>query len=693
MIRRRPLVLLIVAALLPLVILSAVLGIASLRQQQRATDREALGYVEHISALLERELASQVESLRTIAHSPLLDGPANVPAFSELLQRVKADRPLWLAIVLSDPDGNRLVDLPEAVGGVRGGKVVDEISHAHAVGTRKPVVGSVRRGPRDRPAFAVRAPVVRGNSVSYVISAVVDPTAVRDLLFATGRSNEWLGAVIDGEGRLVARKTGPSSAIGELASESARSARARAPAGIYEGTSSEGLPTVTAYRVLPESNWSVHIALPRDVYMAPVSRAFWLMIGGAALSLFLVAAFLWLLMRETRLSRDRDAALAEAQRLEALGKMTGGVAHDFNNLLMIMQGSADALKRRSTDPERVNTLADAILSAADRAQGITRQLLAFARRSPHEPTTFELQSRAAEITGFLRRSTRGNIEATFSVEPATWPIRADPHALEVALINLAANARDAMPEGGRLRASARNVVLEPGKDQDIGLVGEYVAITVEDTGSGIPDEHLGRIFEPFYTTKGSGKGTGLGLSQVYGFAKQSAGDVKVTSHLGQGTIFTIYLPRSKEAPADETTVIVCKEKVAEGRILLVEDNQEVAQVTESMLVAVGYTATWVNNASSALQLIERDNSLDVVLSDIVMEGISGLELADHIRERRPELPIVLMTGYSEALARGSSQGIPILSKPFRQSELLSSIEAARACAIKPTASNVVRLSK
>jgi two-component system NtrC family sensor kinase len=360
---------------------------------------------------------------------------------------------------------------------------------------------------------------------------------------------------------------------------------------------------------------------------------------------------------------------------------------------MIMQGSAEALKRRRADPERVNTLADAILSAADRAQGITRQLLAFARRSPYEPTTFDLQSRAAEIIGFLKRSTRGNIETTFSVEPDAWPIRADPHALEVALINLAANARDAMPEGGRLQVGARNVVLEPGNDQETGLRGEYVAIAIEDTGSGIPDEHLGRIFEPFYTTKGAGKGTGLGLSQVYGFAKQSGGDVKVTSHFGQGTTFTLYLPRSKEVPVGASAVIISKEEVGEGRVLLVEDNPEVAQVTESMLLAAGYTATCVNNANSALQLIQRDNSVDVVLSDIVMEGMSGLELADGIRQRRPELPIVLMTGYSEALARGSSQGLPVLSKPFRQAELISALRGAKARASQPSSGNVIRLSR
>jgi len=340
-----------------------------------------------------------------------------------------------------------------------------------------------------------------------------------------------MGAVIDADERIVARRIGASSLVGEIASESARAAVARAPSGIYEGANREGAGAVIAYRVLPAFNWSVHIAIPRDVYLAPVRRSFWLMAGGATLSLGLVGAFLWLLVREFRLSRRDESAVGEAQRLEALGRMTGGVAHDFNNLLMIMQGSAEALKRRRTDPDRVEKFADAIVTAAERGKGITQQLLAFARRSSHEPVSFDLRTRAADLLPLLKSSTRGNINVSFSVPESTWPIHADPNALEVALINLAVNARDAMPAGGHLSVTARNAYLQKADDETTALSGHFVAIEVKDTGVGVPQEHLPKIFEPFFTTKPPGKGTGLGLSQVYGFAKQSGGAVTVASQL------------------------------------------------------------------------------------------------------------------------------------------------------------------
>jgi signal transduction histidine kinase/CheY-like chemotaxis protein len=692
--RHRPIALLIVAALLPLVLLSAALGIVSLRHQQHAIEREALGHVERISILLERELRAQIELVRALAQSTLLDMPINEAAFAELARRVRRDQPAWTAIVLSDRDGNRLLDVPEPVAGSPGGKVVDQVSHARAVQTGQAVIGPVLRGPRNRPAFAIRMPATRGGAVNHVVSAVVEPTAMHDVLFSGALPEAWMGGVIDSEGRVVARRMGPLSSVGELASASTREARVRSPSGIYEGSGPEGQPILTAYRVLPDSNWSVHIAIPRDLYLAPVQQSLWLMAGAAALTLMLVSAFLWLLGREIRLDRREKAAVADAQHLEALGRMTGGVAHDFNNLLMIMQGSAEALKRRRGDADSTARLTDAILSAAERGKAITRQLLAFARRGTHEPVSFDLGSRMADLVTLLKGSARGDIHIGVLVPEDTWPVHADPNALEVALINLAVNARDAMPAGGKLTVTARNVTLQRGRDEGTGLVGDYVAITVRDTGIGIPDEHLGRLFEPFFTTKATGKGTGLGLSQVYGFVRQSGGAVTVASTLGQGSTFTVFLPRGvhiqAQAPADETP----DEKDEGGRVLLVEDNREVAQITEGMLRAAGYAVMWVKGPAAALDLVAGGEAFDIVLSDIVMEGgLSGLDLADRLHQRRPDLPILLMTGYSEALATGSSRGLRVLSKPFREAELVAALRGVRRVAGQAPPSNVIRLGR
>lgn len=539
----RPLVLLVLAALLPLVVLSAALGVAWLRQQQTVMERNALQQAHRLSTLIDHELNAQIDILRTVAQSPLLDDPPDRAAFFDYAQRVQGELPLWTTIVLSDTEGNRLVDAPLLVGGAEG-KVVDMKSLTRSVEKRAPVVGGIRRGPRGRAAFAVRTPVVRDGAVVAVVSAVIMPKAFRDLLLDGALPAGWIGAVVDSEGRLVARSGGPSELIGQPASDSALAARARGGEGIYDGASLEGMRTMTAYRVLPDHGWSVHVAIPRSLYLGPLRDALWLVGIGALLSLTLAGVFLWLLIRELRLRRREETAREEGVRLEALGRMTGGVAHDFNNLLGIVMSGAEIIQRKPQDQERVVRYADAILTAVARGQALTRQLAAFGRRSVHEPVRFRLQDRAADLAALLKRTTDSNIDISLTVPDGLWPIHADPNAMEVALINLAVNARDAMPDGGSLSITAENRSLQERRGDGIGLTGDYVALAVRDTGTGIPREHLGHIFEPFYTTKPADKGTGLGLSQVFGFAKQSGGTLTVSSTVGTGTTFTLYLPRA-----------------------------------------------------------------------------------------------------------------------------------------------------
>ncbi len=672
----RPLILLVLAALLPLVALSAMLGAAWLRQQQAEMDRGALERVQRISAQLERELLAQVDLLRVVAQSPSLDGRLDESAFRDTAERTQREIPLWRFISLSDPAGNRLIDAPASRSGSRG-KVVDVASHARAVGTRSPAIGTVLRGPLNIPAFAIRVPVIRGDRLVHILSAVVAPDAISRLLLAGGLPEGWRASVIDAEGRLVARTFGDPAFIGQTATEHALAARSRGGEGLYDSVSLEGERLMVAYRMLPGLNWSVHVAIPREVYGLPLQRSIWLLTAGALASAALVGALLWLLAREAAARKREEAAMEEVRRMEALGRMTGGVAHDFNNLLMIAQGSAEAIKRRPSDHGRVATYADAILAAVQRGEALTRQLLAFARRSPQEPVSFLLQERADELLTLLTRSTRGDIATTLTLPEGIWPVFADPNALEVALVNLAVNARDAMPGGGTLAITASNMTLTVRRDHATGLTGDYVAISVRDTGTGIPETDLERIFEPFYTTKAAGKGTGLGLSQVMGFAKQSGGAVTVDSRVGAGTTITLYLPRATREPARTRCRPALAEGAEQGHILLVEDNAEVARATEGMLTAAGCSVVWAPNGATALELIDSER-FDAVLSDIVMDGgLSGLELASRLRERWPELPVVLMTGFSEALAAGIPEGLPVLTKPFGQADLLAALGAAR----------------
>jgi two-component system NtrC family sensor kinase len=446
-----------------------------------------------------------------------------------------------------------------------------------------------------------------------------------------------------------------------------------------------------AYERIGDRDLYLTVAVDNDVILGAWRRdtagyaAFAL---AAALGLFTLSFLAWRLtgrelaaatsaLQERERRERAEAAMREVQHFEALGRLTGGVAHDFNNLLMIVQGSAQALKRRIAKVEdgKVQAFLEAILTAVQRGESLTRQLLAFSRRSAHEPTNIDLKRSAPDLQATLSRSTRGNIQISLSVPDGTWPVYADASALEIALINLAVNARDAMPDGGRLTVRATNATLTDGRDGGTGLRGEFVALIVRDTGTGIPEPDLKHVFEPFFTTKQVGKGTGLGLSQVYGFTKQSGGAVTIASEMGRGTTVTLYLPRgSEEARAITYSSRLAEPVTGKGRVLLVEDNPEVAKATESLLVSAGFEARHVISAEAAFAALEQGEIFDVVLSDIVMEGgMSGLDLSKRLRQDRPDLPVVLMTGYSEALAEGSIGEITVLSKPFGEMELVTAL--------------------
>jgi PAS domain S-box-containing protein len=370
--------------------------------------------------------------------------------------------------------------------------------------------------------------------------------------------------------------------------------------------------------------------------------------------------------RNTQLKLEAmQTQLAESQKFDALGQLTGGVAHDFNNLLMIISGSLHTLKRGAGDDAKLQRAISAIETATKRGAALTSQLLTFARRQSVNPQAIDFPDRIAAIREVLDAGVGSSVRLAFDIDRDVWPIRTDAAELETALLNLVINARDAMPDGGTVTISARNVVLD-----ETLLTGEFVAIDVADTGLGIPTDVVDKIFEPFFTTKPIGKGTGLGLSQVHGFAHQAGGTVKVASELGKGTTFTILLPRGTDAPV--TDMPDGMPLRGSGTVLLVEDNPDVATVSIGLLEQLGYHVRRVPDAESALRELEH-NGVDFVFSDIVMPGkMDGLSLAHHLRQVHPDLPILLATGYSEAAAdvRGD---FPILRKPYEIHELSEAI--------------------
>jgi PAS domain S-box-containing protein len=370
--------------------------------------------------------------------------------------------------------------------------------------------------------------------------------------------------------------------------------------------------------------------------------------------------------RETRLRlEEAREQLFQSQKMEALGQLTGGLAHDFNNLLTAVMGGIDLALRHQNDAARVTQLLESVRAAADRGAGLTKQLLSFARRQPVEATLVDLGQRLPVSIGMLRHSLTPDIELVVEMSDQLWAVSVDAGQLELALFNLVFNARDAMPAGGTLRVSARNVSLDGEVD---GLVGEHVAISIADTGTGIAPETLDRVFEPFFTTKRFGQGTGLGLSQVYGFARQSQGAVTIESTVGQGTTVTLYLPGSGgHKPAFEPAS-------SGASVLIVEDDPVVAEFAAALVSDMGCRTHVVHSGGEAMKALAQ-GPFDAVFTDVIMPGgMTGIELAKKIRSRFPELPVLVTTGYSEqALAHDAE--FPILPKPYNFSDLCSAFEA------------------
>ena len=377
-------------------------------------------------------------------------------------------------------------------------------------------------------------------------------------------------------------------------------------------------------------------------------------------------------VRLEKLRAERQ--LAQAQKMEAVGQLTGGVAHDFNNLLTVVLGNVDLLSRKLDKDPKTERQLGAIRHAADRGRSLTRQLLAFSRRQHLSPVTLNVNVLVQNFVPLLQQAVGESVSLEAEVPDEQLCVHADPAQLETALLNLAVNARDAMPEGGELVIRARRVTAEDAPQQMPENRGDWVCLDVSDNGSGIEPEVLERVFEPFFTTKEVGKGSGLGLSQVYGFVRQSGGFVTAESKLGAGTRFLLYLPASLETPA-ERPVTAEPQAAARGRserILVVEDDEPVLALTVEMLGGLGYRITTARDAPSALQVLKGDEPFDLLFSDVVMPGgISGVQLAHMARELRPGLKVLLTSGYvGEA---GQGEEFDLMDKPYERTALANKL--------------------
>jgi signal transduction histidine kinase len=379
--------------------------------------------------------------------------------------------------------------------------------------------------------------------------------------------------------------------------------------------------------------------------------------------------------------RERvEATLRQMQRLEAVGQLTSGVAHDFNNLLTVVLGNVGFLERglakAGIDGEMLQRLGY-MRAAAERGAKLTDQLLSFSRRQRLEPKVLHLNDTIRGMRDLLQSTIGGSFKIEIGMAEDLWPALVDPTQLDIAVLNLAINARDAMRIGGTLRVTTANVTLKEPRGPEEPVAGDYVCICVRDTGSGMDPEIRAKVFEPFFTTKEVGKGSGLGLSQVLGFAKQSGGGVRIESEPGEGTAVHIYLPRAEAAPiilqkADERVQLAPR---LAARILLVDDDAAVRDVTAAMLRDMGYEMEEAASGDAALAVLAA-KSFDLVVIDFAMPGMSGAELARRVRNRHPSLPVLFVTGYAERDALGEVSDRQIVSKPYVGSELAEKVRLA-----------------
>jgi signal transduction histidine kinase/ActR/RegA family two-component response regulator len=384
--------------------------------------------------------------------------------------------------------------------------------------------------------------------------------------------------------------------------------------------------------------------------------------------------------------RERvEATLRQMQRLEAVGQLTSGVAHDFNNLLTVISGNIGllehALEGPGFDPQLLQRLGF-MKDAAKRGAKLTAQLLAFSRRQRLEAKAVDLNGIVAGMRDLLQSSMGGSVQLSMKLQPGLWPALVDPTQIELVILNLAINARDASPVGGDLIVETANVaVREPAARPEEPCPGDYVMVAVTDHGSGMTNEVLARAFEPFFTTKEVGKGSGLGLAQVYGFAKQSGGGVRIDTRLGEGTSIKVYLPRAAGAAehAEDASPATVHEEHGPGRqrILLVDDDTDVREVTAAILAARGYEVIEAGSGGSALDVLDREGGkVDLMLMDYAMPGMNGSEVAREAQAKRPALPVLFITGYADFAAFKEVGEERIVSKPFREEDLLAKVQVA-----------------
>lgn len=729
---RSKLVLLVLAVLTP-ALMAAALAISYVYEEQRNMVERGMREATRALALaVDRDLSRRQAIVATLATSPAL----RRGDLHEFYQQARQVAPSWdSSLVLYAPDGRQLLNTRRPLG--------DELpkrpsSTREEMDTSEVISNLYMSQTSEEFSFAVRYPILRDGKLLYVISMSSTARQLSDLMVEQGLPDGWLGAVVDRNGRIVARSRDADQHVGSSASgQLARYMREHSE-GFVQSESLDGVPMLSFFSRAPASRWAVVIAQPRQEVERRIGVALLVAtLGVVCLLGVAIALAYWVGRKISRPLRILDAtaqamgggqrivpvatgmvetdrtarvlaqaseqihearvdmaarvaeavvqaehsqsALLQAQKLEALGRLTGGIAHDFNNLLQALTVGLQLAQRSASEPRAQRAL-EACMRSVERGSKLTAQLMAFGRHQVAESRVVDLRELLLGMADLLEGALPSRISLELVLPERAWPVYLDPLQCELALLNLLLNARDAMPDNGKVRVElSLNRLHEPA----FGVAeGDYIELRISDTGTGMSEEVQAKAFEPFYTTKPVGQGTGLGLAQVYGFVRASRGGVRIDSQMGFGTRITLLLPLSAEAPdVVEQEPQAMKTQAASRRILLVDDDEQVLELVDSMLQDLGYRVLTATSGEQALALYQGSlgadpqapGQIDLLFSDIVMPGqLDGIGLALALRALTPDLPILLATGYSERAP--ADFGFRVLSKPYDARRLAEALE-------------------
>lgn len=670
---RRSLIALGVAASLPAFLFAAVGAYVLLREESRRIAEESLARAQFVTSTVDTRLRGDIQALTILTGSKLLQ----TRQWDELYERTKGaldNMPHWATLAVYDiATGTAVLDLRYPFGASNIPSIdPSTLQKLHASG--QPTVGNVSSHPEPLAWVYVPADPDAGG---YVLGAALRPAIFQELI-SQQTERRMIVALVDSNGIFVGRSLDPERRIGTPITDLVKRTIDQRPQGFYRHQTLEGMAAHTAYYRSAWSGWSTHIAIESSAVDAPVSWSFVVAtaagLGGAGLAAILIV----LVLRDMAERRRAEEMLRQSQKMEAIGQLTGGIAHDFNNLLTAIIGNLDLIRSRAAGNERLQRLADNALEAARRGAKLAAQLLAFSRDQRMQLAPVSVAALLRGMSDLLVQSVGPAIQLRTRVDPEADLVLSDANQLELALLNLAVNARDAMPSGGTLEIEVRNAA-----ERDVRTLPKraYVEIAVKDTGIGMPESVRLRAMEPFFTTKPVGQGTGLGLSQVYGIVRESGGLVLIDSAPNKGTTVRLILPAAPPTAiaandkTDTSPTVPTPQAEPTARILVVDDDRQVRRFIAQALRMQGYAVTDVATPSAALSAL-RESRFDLLIADFAMPEMNGANLIREARRIQPELRVLVTSGYADSAALNDVLGESrVLRKPFAVAELSAAVSA------------------